>query len=376
MLETLELVNKIAEFQRKLPYTQDDYKSRSWGHPLHSLCSYQGKLKPSLAHWLVKTFSPEGGTVLDPMGGVGTIAFEAALTGRVGITNDKSPLAATVTAGKLAPSSILEAEEAIGRLAEDIESVDLSAADYEAANFGLNARVSDYYHPDTLKEILRARRIFSERREAYPAFVWASLLHVLHGNRPYALSRISHPITPFNPSGVAEYRSVVEKIAHRARLALRNPLPEAFTSGAAIEGDFRDLSEHINEPVDAIITSPPFMGMRFDRPNWLRLWFCGWDAEDFWTTSLGFLERHQVKSRDSYIDFFEMSIKTLKQDGLLVMHLGSGGKKNLVNDLKSLAVPLFELAGEVIEDVDDHQTHGIRDRGLTTKHHLLFFKPA
>src|SRR5260370_36827678 len=29
----------------KLPYKTEPYNSRNWGHPLHSLCSYQGKLK-------------------------------------------------------------------------------------------------------------------------------------------------------------------------------------------------------------------------------------------------------------------------------------------------------------------------------------------
>ena len=32
---------------------------------MHSVCSYQGKMKPALAHFLVKTFVPAGGTVED-----------------------------------------------------------------------------------------------------------------------------------------------------------------------------------------------------------------------------------------------------------------------------------------------------------------------
>jgi DNA modification methylase len=62
-------------FKRDLPHQQAPFAARNWGHPLHSLCSYQGKMKPALAHHLVRTFVPPGGRVLDPFAGVGTIPF-------------------------------------------------------------------------------------------------------------------------------------------------------------------------------------------------------------------------------------------------------------------------------------------------------------
>jgi len=68
-------------FKRTLPHQVKPYSKRNWGHKLHSLCSYPGKLKPAIAHHLVKIFVPEGGSVLDPFAGVGTIPFEAALQG-------------------------------------------------------------------------------------------------------------------------------------------------------------------------------------------------------------------------------------------------------------------------------------------------------
>lgn len=40
---------KWEVFQRTLPHRHGDFAKRNWGSPLHSLCSYQGKLKPSLA---------------------------------------------------------------------------------------------------------------------------------------------------------------------------------------------------------------------------------------------------------------------------------------------------------------------------------------
>ncbi|MBS1501314.1 MAG: hypothetical protein JST32_04585, partial [Bacteroidetes bacterium] len=70
-------------FKETLPHQQEPFSKKNWGHSKHSLCSYQGKLKPAIANKLVKTFVPEGGSLLDPFSGVGTIPFEAALAGKM-----------------------------------------------------------------------------------------------------------------------------------------------------------------------------------------------------------------------------------------------------------------------------------------------------
>jgi DNA modification methylase len=373
------LLQKIEEFQRTLPYKSAPYTKKNWGHPLHSLCSYQGKLKPSLAYWLTNTFVPEGGVLLDPIGGVGTIPFEGAYSGMRVISNDKSPFAAIIARAKLNPPSLLAVEETLLRLTEKMAGVDLTSEDYQAAEFGLNASVKDYYHEKTLEEILKLRKIFlledPEHRDHAANFTWASLLHILHGNRPYALSRTSHPITPFAPTGPTEYKNTIEKILERAKRSLCVPLPSEFIPGLGIHGDFRDLSSKITEKIDTIITSPPFYGMRFDRPNWLRLWFCGWTERHFKEESLQFLERQQVKDITVYREFFEMCHATLKKNGLLIIHLGSGGTRDMVSELKELGRESFSYAGEILENVQAVETHGIKDRGLTKSHSLLFFTP-
>jgi hypothetical protein len=117
--------------------------------------------------------------------------------GHEAISNDKSPFAPTVARAKLAPPSLTETRTALDRWWRDVESV--RELDFSAEEFGLNGAVKDYYHPKSLEEVLRARAIFLKKppRSNAEAFIWASLLHVLHGDRPYALSRTSHPISPF-----------------------------------------------------------------------------------------------------------------------------------------------------------------------------------
>lgn len=375
------LAARLERFREALPYKTSPYTSRSWGHRLHSLCSYQGKMKPAIAHWLVREFVPEGGRVLDPLGGVGTIPFEAALAGHVAVSNDMNPLAAVVATAKLDPPTLGEAEEALAALSKCMEAVVLTDEDHAAAAFGLNGTVADYYHEDTLSEILCARRVFADQPSPCTrgaAFIWASLLHVLHGNRPYAVSRTSHPITPFHPKGDFEYRSLLDRVRGRVDRALRNPLPPSFLAGRGIEGDYRDLPERGLGTFDAIITSPPFLGMRFDRPNWLRLWFCGWTTADFHVRSLEFLDRQQTKDTSCYRSFFDVCRLLLAARGTLIMHVGRGRRDDLVGELRSMgAVAGFQLVGEAVENVQSVEQHGIRDKGRrTTDHYLLFFTPS
>lgn len=369
----------IAEnFERTLPFRDEPYSKKNWGNNLHSLCSYQGKLKPAMAYWLVEAFVPNGGSVLDPIGGVGTISFEAALKGMRTVSNDLSPFASTVANGKLCPPNLQDAIKIWDELWADIARVELTDEDFIVAEFGLNGKVRDFYHPQTLVEVLQARKIFNQRKDwtSQECFLWASVLHILHGNRPYALSRTSHPITPFNPTGLFEYKSVYLKVVERIKRALKNPLPEIFSPGLSKFGDFRGLDAAEIGKFDAIITSPPFLGMRFDRPNWLRLWFCGWLEENFLQESQKFLERQQLKSSDCYTDLIVKSTELLHPGGVLVIHIGSGDarKRRLDQEIKLLAVNHFNLIRDIREDVRDVEQHGIKDKGMTTHHHLLVFQ--
>ena len=83
-----KFLNQAVQFMDDLPYKKSPFNGRNWGHAWHSLCSYHGKLKPAIAHFLISYFTKPGDIVLDPLCGVGTIPFEACLQGRVGVGND------------------------------------------------------------------------------------------------------------------------------------------------------------------------------------------------------------------------------------------------------------------------------------------------
>jgi hypothetical protein len=373
---TGSLTDRADAFCRTTPYRTDPYAKRNWGGALHSLCSYQGKLKPSIAHFLVGWFTEPGDRVLDPMSGVGTIPLEARRLGRTAVGGDLSPLAASVTRAKLEPFDPGDVEVVLDRLEKAIVNGSMLNAleKEEDLDFGLNGPIREYFHPETLREVVIARRFFRDQETtAAVDVVRSSLLHILHGNRPYALSRRSHPVTPFAPSGDFEYRGLVDRL--QIRLGRIVPelvdLASSSPSGMAMQRDFREIA--LDEPVDAVITSPPFaQSLRFWSMNWLRLWFTGWDRADFSVEPERFLDVQQRASMAPYAEFAEAMHRATKPGGLMILHLGETAGHNMAETVKPQIEPWFDVVFAGREDVADTESHGLRDKGATRAHWYLF----
>ncbi|MGG4043156.1 TRM11 family SAM-dependent methyltransferase [Bacillus smithii] len=373
----IDYKEKAIEFMETLPYRIKPYSSRNWGHPWHSLCSYQGKLKPAIAYHLINLFTNEGDTVLDPMSGVGTIPFEACLQGRIGIGNDLSEMAYIVTKAKLKRPNKEKVFKILVELENFIENLKVSYQNNELpySGFGMNGKLPEYFHPETYSEILTARLFFLNRMpnlSTEEAFVFSCFLHVLHGNRPYALSRNSHPLTPYKPTGEFIYKNVVEHITNKVNLSLKKGNWDNFVEGQAVFGDLFDLDKKFSN-IDSIITSPPFYGsIRFYVNNWMRLWLSGWEPEDFKKADQKFLEGKQEKSLDINIRFFNVCHNILKKDGKLILHLGKSDKCDMAAELSKLAKPFFYVVYKGNENVEKLEKHGVRDKGRTTEHQFLF----
>ena len=368
----------VAEqFCQTSPHRQGAYGKRNWGGLLHSLCSYQGKLKPSIAHFLVSWFTSPGEVVLDPMAGVGTIPFEARRLGRVGIGNDLSPLAHAVSSAKLEPITPEGVAEALTALTTAIAKApslgELSGQ--TDVTWGLNGSITDYFHPDTLRELLVARQHFlspTTGADAATNVLRASVLHVLHGNRPYALSRRSHPVTPLSPTGEFEYKPLLKHLGARLDRVVPELVELAKTrpDGLALLGDFRTIGVH---EADAIITSPPFArSLRFWSSNWMRLWFAGWEPSDFKSEPARYLETEQRTSYEPYSEFATACASSLKPGGRLILHLGETPKENMAERIAPLLAPEFDVVHVGRENVEDTESHGLTDKGATVAHWYLF----
>ncbi len=362
-------------FKKQLPHQEQPYAKRNWGHPLHSLCSYQGKLKPSLAHFLVKTFVPQNGSLLDPFAGVGTIPFEAALAGKIAWGFDINPAAIRISRAKMGRPQLKDCMQIIKKLKQQIKRDCVNQHDLEGIkSIRFNQPLMDYFHPKTLREILIARRFFIKTHVTTEseALVFSSLLHILHGNRPYALSRRSHPITPFAPSGPKEYRPLIPRLEDKTTRSLSAGLPDIFQRGTVYDQDVTACWPLEVNNLDAIITSPPFFdSTRFYLANWMRLWFCGWESNDFKVRPLAYIDERQKKNFEVYKPFFRQARERLKPDGVLVLHLGRSRKCNMSEYLKLVARHWFKVADFFEENVEHCESHGITDKGTVTNHQFL-----
>lgn len=364
-----------THFIRDVPHQAAPFAKRNWGSSLHSLCSYPGKLKPAIAHHLVKAFVPDGGRMLDPFAGVGTIPFEAAILGRVAFGIELSPAAHAVAAAKLSISDATDTGWVLEQLQQAIDTcVPTPEELMEARNFGLNGKIVDYFNADTLREVLGAKRFFLRDRTKTPSMylVEAACLHVLHGNRPYAVSRRSHPLTPYAPSGATEYRSLMKRVRDKVARSLADQSAQSVVPGSMHLRDATEWWPAEIDGLDAVLTSPPFFdSTRYHTQNWLRLWFAGWSADDFATHPGRFIDERQKLGLDVYEPIFRQSRERLKDGGVLLLHLGRSSKCDMAGSLSRIARQWFAHSELFDESVEHCESHGLRDKGAVKAHQYL-----
>lgn len=350
----------------KLPYKDGPYASRAWGHPLHSLLSYPSKLKPSIGHVLVKLFSKPGDIILDPFSGSGTVPFEACFQGRIGIGSDINPLAFHTTRAKVSGTPLKKIEKQVEELESFIEK-------HKSKSFKVEKEIISFYHKKTLDEILASREFFLQNKKKDFSFLIASLAHILHGNRPYALSRRSHNIMPWSPAGPTIYKNVIEHLLAKIYRMKKIELPHEFVKGKSYQENTTNLPFE-SKSIDHIMTSPPFIHNRdFLRMNRIRLWFCGWDYEYQNKMKIKFLEN--MIDIDLYNEVLREYYRILKRGSNCIIHLGIVKNIDMAKELKIRGIKIgFKFKGIVNEDSTKLESHGIRDRGATHTHQFLFLR--
>jgi hypothetical protein len=350
-----------------LPYKQGDYESRHWGHNRHSICSYPSKLTPSIPYHLIDIFTREGDTVLDPLSGVGTIPFEASLNGRQGIGVDLSPLAYAVSRAKLKSYDPMEVRVALRDLKQFIKN---NREDY--ATVKVEEEIQEFFHDETLQEILAAREFLEGKRADKYYLLKACTSHILHGHRPYALSRRSHNVIPITPKGEFEYNSLIDSLSDKIERTLKQSLPIDYIQGQAFRDSAFNVDQLVNH-VDVIITSPPFLKTtEFLRQNRVRLWFNGWSYAKQDEMKKEFMENMKMKS---YIKLLDPFSNCLDQDSLCVLHTGViGGEDMALNIAENATEYDFEPLGIVYENTKAMESQGRTDRGTTKEHQFLILK--
>jgi DNA modification methylase len=218
--------------------------------------------------------------VFDPFSGSGVVPFEAALSGRQAWANDLSLYAYVLTRGKLeAPKTQQIALENAHAVLKEVEQ---QAPHTDIAN--IPEWVKEFFHPDTLKEVIVAFSIF-KKREDY--FSLSCLLGILHHVRPGFLSYPASHLVPYLRKSkyppeqfpeMYQYRDLRSRLMAKIKRAYRRQLlPQDWDKKKCKIFMENSMSLPIeNESVDAIISSPPYFGaLDYARDNRLRLWFLG-----------------------------------------------------------------------------------------------------
>jgi hypothetical protein len=309
--------------------------------------------------------------MLDPFAGVGTIPFEAALNGIQSFGIDISTPAYYISQAKTGCNNRQMSVDYIHRMEAFIINNACTRSELvEAGRFGFNKTLIEYYETNTLHEIILARRFLRENppENSSEMLVIASLLHILHGNRPYALSRRSHPIVPYAPQGEFEYKNLIEK----TEKAFTSEFPAEFKQGKVFCQDSTSVWPQEINNLDAVITSPPFFdSTRFYLANWIRLWFTGWSQPDFKLKINSFIEEKQKEDFSIYKFIFRQARERLKKDGVFVLHLGKSKKCDMAAELQKINKYWFKAADVFDESVSHCASHGIRDKGTVTSHQYL-----
>ncbi len=322
---------------------------------LHQLSPYIGKIKSSIASFLISNFTSKGDIIFDPFCGAGTIPLEAWLQDRNVIANDLSYYAFVLTQAKLFPPFSLDD---ILTLIEDLnKEVDLRKG---SVNVVIPEWVSKFFHAETLREIITWTLILREREHF---FLIACLLGILHHQRPGFLSFPSSHTVPYlrmkkfpiaNHPELYEYREVKSRLINKVKRAYKR-IPKLNNELIRICYNNDASLFKPNIKVDSIITSPPYMRqLDYARDNRLRLWF---------------LNIHDYKNIDSIIspsetDFLCMISKSisiwdniLKDGGNIILFVGDNYSKT-----HHLSLP------QLIEKIVLEQLYGYK---LIFKHESL-----
>jgi DNA modification methylase len=372
-IDTYSAVRRLAT----LPYKEKPFASRHWGHGRHSLCSFPSKMKPALAATLIDLFTPKSGVILDPFSGCGTIPFEAALRGRAAVGTDLSPLAFVLTHAKLNYPDRPELDVLMEDLARALSRPSRHS---DSLLDEMDEEIQAFYHTRTAVEIVVTRRHLGNVSKNFtsgsaPLFVTACLAHIMHGNRPYALSRRSHNIIPIPPKGPRVYKSVLTSLKEKCERMLAIPLPSAFRPGTSLRCPASNLPLD-DGFVDAVVTSPPFLGStEFLRQNRLRHWLVGWDYRRQIAEKGKFLEH--AKDIEGYRPISRELYRVVAPGGIVALHLGIVKRVNMADLLSPLFGEVgFEEVGRVWEDVSHLETHGRTDRGGTHTHGVVVWRKS
>lgn len=308
------------------------------GHSIHEV-SYRACYKPQLPEYFIKRHAGPGRMVFDPFLGRGTTLIEARLLGCQTAGSDINPLSARLTRPRLCPPTPEQVKERLG-------AVVLLPSDIEPGG------LLEFFHPDTLQEILGWMGYFRERRELGlldEVDEWIEMVAVnrltghsngffsvytLPPNQAVSIERQKKINAKLNQR--PEYRNTRQLIWKKTRSLFRDPLPEGFRDHAPclLHSSADSLPGTPSNSVDLVVTSPPFLNeVDYLQDNWMRMWFCGISVEKSALWQLRSIADWTSRMEDSLREL----CRILKAGGVVAFEVGEVRKGTVRLELEIVA---------------------------------------
>ena len=316
---------------------------------LHEI-SYRACFKPQLPRFFINRLTKAGDIVYDPFMGRGTTPLEARLLGRIPAGCDINPLSRILLEPRFSPPSEAEVAERLNTMPD---------ATPKLSDFN---ELKVFYHPNTLRQIITLRKYLLDREANGRIDNVDSWIRMVATNRLTGHSSGFFSVYTLPPNQAVSLESQV-KINQK-----RNQVPPKRDVKAIIQKKTRTLlhkldssdlhalsqvgTSHIytgscddtpsipSNSVSLVVTSPPFLDVvNYQKDNWLRCWFNGFDAEEI---SIWQLKKAEDWSEAMTRVFRELR-RILKPGGYIAFEVGEvrGGKILM----ETLVVPAARAAG-------------------------------
>ncbi len=273
------------------PTSEADAPDRAHVHGFHS---YPARTHPVSARRLIEAFAPQGGTVLDPFCGSGTILVEAMLAGRDAVGTDLNPLAVMLARAKTYPRAC----ERTASLVEGAREVAAYADARRKAKAGASRRLPRedvaMFAPHVLLELdgLRAgiERAPAEHRPELGLVLSSILVKVAQKRGDTSEEPVEKRVSAGYPARL--FLRKTEELARRMD-EFADLLPSPAPRARVFQDDATVLAKVKAHSIDAVVTSPPYAATYdYLAHHELRLRWLGLDA--------GPLARGELGARRSY----------------------------------------------------------------------------
>jgi SAM-dependent methyltransferase len=227
---------------------------------VHGFHAYPARAHPVTSRRLVEGIAPEGGTVLDPFCGSGTVLVEAMLAGRAAIGSDLNPIAVMLARAKTFPRNPDRTAALVAAAQSVADFADARRKSKAGATRRLPREDVAIFAPHVLLELDGLRAGIAE---AAPEM------------RPDLLLVLSSILVKMSQRRGDTSEQAVEKrigAGYPARLFLRKTeelarrfdeffalLPSPHPRARVYEDDATVLKKVENASIDAVITSPPYV---------------------------------------------------------------------------------------------------------------------